>query len=104
MPHDVIRQLREYLDFAAGEVQDATAPRYASPQPDTPWFRRGPALAVLAALVVIAIGLPVLLLNTDDSAPQVGAAVQGTWQVTGFTLEGEHRPFRVGSTPPPHLG
>ena len=96
MAHDVIRQLREYLDFAAGEVQDATAPGYASPQADTPWFRRGPALAVLAALVVIAVGLPVLLLNTDDRAPQVGAAVKGTWQVTSFTLEGEQQTVQSG--------
>lgn len=96
MRNDVIRQLRDYLDFAAGETQDVTAPRYVSPQADTPWFRRGPALAVIAALVVIAVGLPVLLLNTDDRPPLIGTAVEGTWQVTSFTLEGEQQAVQSG--------
>jgi hypothetical protein len=96
MSNDVIRQLRDYLDFAAGEPQDETTPRFVSPQEEAPWFRRGPALAVLAALVVVAVGLPVLLLNTDDLAPPVGAATAGTWQVTSFTIDGEDQVVQPG--------
>jgi hypothetical protein len=68
MPTDVINQLRTYLDYASGQTAEETlAP--PSARPIAPWYRKGPVMAVLAGVLVLAVGVPALLLTSDQAPP-----------------------------------
>jgi hypothetical protein len=90
MPIDVIDQLRTYLDYASGQTAEETLT--SSPgRPSAPWYRRGPAMAVLAGVLVLAVGVPALLLVSDQPPPAVSelldpldVGVERVWPDSGF--------------------
>ncbi len=90
MSNDVIDQLRIYLDYASAESAEETV---ATPSlvPSVRWHQRGPVLAVLTGLLVLAVGLPALLLLTDDGPPlgsdlpdPLDVGVEWVWPDAGF--------------------
>lgn len=91
MANDVITQLRAYLDYASGETVEETlvAPSQAGHMKH--WYQRGPVLAVLAAVLVLAVGVPALLLTSDPGPPAVSelpdpldVGVERVWPDAGF--------------------
>lgn len=90
MPTDVITQLRAYLDYASGQtVEETLAP--SPTRPISPWYRRGPVIAVLAGVLVLAVGVPALLLTSNQAPPAVAelpdpldVGVERVWPDSGF--------------------
>lgn len=60
---DVIDQLRAYLDYAGTSATEALV----TDRPSTPvrWYRRGPVLAGIAAIVVLLLAVPAVLIGPD---------------------------------------
>jgi hypothetical protein len=93
MSNDVIDQLRRYLDYAAEESareQIAATPGVGAST--TPWFQRGPILAGIAALLVLAVAVPALLLGSGPRPPADSAlpdplevGVDYVWPEGGFS-------------------
>jgi hypothetical protein len=92
MSNDLIDQMRRYLDYAAGESGPESIAQSKSPTPSAGrWYRRGPAIAVIAAVVVLAIGLPALLFGTGSQPPAdselpdpLEVGVDHVWPESGF--------------------
>jgi hypothetical protein len=90
MPTDVIDQLRNYLDYAGGQTAAETLA--ASPaRSKVPWYRRGPVLALLAGVLVLLVGVPALLLTSDQAPPAVAelpdpldVGVERVWPDAGY--------------------
>jgi hypothetical protein len=75
MPTEVITQLRAYLDYASGDtVNDALVSSTPARQ-STPRYRKGPVLAVLAGVLVLAVGVPALFFASDPTV----ASDPGEW-------------------------
>lgn len=91
MSNDVISQLRTYLDFAAGESMEETFVVAPSSKPVLRWYRSGPVLAAVAALLVLAVGVPALLLSSNGETPlgsqlldPLDVGVERVWPDSGF--------------------
>lgn len=91
MGNDVITQLRTYLDYASGETVEETLVASSPAGRVVRWYQRGPVLAVLAAILVLAVGLPALLLTSDSRPPAVSelpdpldVGVERVWPDAGF--------------------
>lgn len=92
MSNDVIEQLRRYLDYAAeASAEESISAGPAAPSPRVKWWQRGPAVAVIAAVLVLVAALPILLLGSGSQPPvgselpqalEVGA--NHVWPETGF--------------------
>ncbi|MGD2102490.1 MAG: hypothetical protein PVG83_09670 [Acidimicrobiia bacterium] len=88
----MIDQLRSYLDFAAAASGEES---YAVPtrsEPRQRWYRRGPVLAAFAAVVVLAVGIPALMLGSSRGTPPAAqflepldVGVERVWPDSGFT-------------------
>jgi hypothetical protein len=91
MSNNVINQLRTYLEYASNESEEETLAVAPWVEPVVRWYQRGPVLAVLVALVVLAVGVPALLLSSD-TAPLLGSnlpdpmdvGVERVWPDAGF--------------------
>jgi hypothetical protein len=93
MSNDVIDQLRTYLDYAAGESKESPVAGASAASSELRWYRRGPALAAFAALLVMAVGVPALLLGSNEGTPQgsgppmldpLDVGVERVWPDSGF--------------------
>ena len=93
MSNDVIDQLRTYLDYVAGESKEAPIAVALPVRSELPWYRRGPVLAGFAALLVMAVGVPALLLGSNGAPPQgagpqvldpLDVGVERLWPDSGF--------------------
>lgn len=91
MANDVITQLRAYLDYASGEAVEERLVVAARAGQMKRWYQKGPVLAVLTAVLVLAVGVPALLLTSDPGPPAVSelsdpldVGVEWVWPDTGF--------------------
>jgi hypothetical protein len=89
MAPDVIDQLRAYLDYAATTAEGTLVTDRSS----TPvrWYRRGPVLAGVAALVVLLLAVPAVLLGPDTGPPAddllpdpLDVGIEVVWPAGGF--------------------
>lgn len=86
---DVIDQLRVYLDYAGTSATEALV----TDRPSTPvrWYRRGPVLAGIAAMVVLLLAVPAVLIG-PDAGPAVDeplpdpldVGMEVVWPAGGF--------------------
>lgn len=91
MTTDVIDQLRVYLDYAGTSVGETLV---SGPDPSsTPvrWYRRGPVLAGAAALIVLILAVPTMLLSPDTAPPTdeqlpdpLDVGIELVWPASGF--------------------
>ena len=91
MPNDVITQLRTYLDYASGETFEETLSASSSARPVVRWYQRGPLLAALTGLLVLAVAVPALLLTSTPGSPSgselpepLDVGVDRVWPDAGF--------------------
>jgi hypothetical protein len=91
MSNDVISQLRTYLDFAGGEPVDQTLAAAPPVKPVLRWYQRGPVVAAVVALLVLAVGVPALLLSSNTEPPvgsqlpdPLDVGVDRVWPDAGF--------------------
>lgn len=91
MSHDVIEQVRRYLDYAAAESITGSEASLLPVSPrDNRWYQSGPVLAGLAALMVLVVATPALL-NVRQSQPKselpapLAVGVEYVWPEGGFT-------------------
>jgi hypothetical protein len=92
MSNDVIEQLRRYLDYAAeASAEESISAGSAATSSGVKWWRRGPVVAAIVAMLVLVAALPVLLLGSG-SQPPVGSelpqalevGVNHVWPEAGF--------------------
>lgn len=86
---DVIDQLRAYLDYAGTSATE----RLVTDRPSAPvrWYRRGPVLAGIAAVVVLLLAVPAVLIG-PDAGPAVDeplpdpldVGMEVVWPAGGF--------------------
>lgn len=86
MSNDVIEQVRRYLDHAVEADEPVLAPAG-----DRRWDRRGPVLAALTAVLVLAVAIPALILGSgsqpsgDPALPEpLEVGVDHVWPEDGF--------------------
>jgi len=91
MSNDVINQLRTYLDFAAGEAADSMHAATPPVRPVLRWYHRGPVVAAVVALLVLAVFIPTLLLSSNPEPPvasqlsdPLDVGVDRVWPDAGF--------------------
>lgn len=90
MSNDVIDQLRTYLDFAAGESTEEVFAVAPLTKAGLRWYQRGPVLAAFAALLVLAVAIPALLLGNGQTPlgsqllDPLDVGVERVWPDAGF--------------------
>lgn len=88
---DVIEQLRKYLDYAAVVTEDPVAAMPPAKPIAVRWFRRGPVLAGLAALLTLVLAVPSLFFASDSDPSEaselpdpLAIGVDYLWPEGGF--------------------
>ena len=91
MATDVIDQLRAYLDYAGTSAGETLVTRPDPSSTPVRWYRRGPVLAGVAALIVLILAVPAMLLGPNTGPPAdeqlpdpLDVGIELIWPESGF--------------------
>lgn len=91
MANDLIDQIRRYLDYAAETTREPVATMPSAKPTSVRWFRRGPVLAGLVAILILALAVPSLILGSGSEPPvaseppdPLAVGVDYVWPEGGF--------------------